>query len=184
MRSRPQRIAIDMDEVIADLNAARARWLAGTFGYVWSQADLTGASLRALAADEHNRAWEEMLHGGAFFDTLEVMPGSQEALAMLAERFEIFIASAAMEFPASCGPKYAWLRRHFPFIPPLNIVFCGDKSVIAADFLVDDSVRHFARFRGQGVLFSAPHNLSIDWPLRVTGWEEASRVLLERARDS
>jgi 5'(3')-deoxyribonucleotidase len=31
--------------------------------------------------------------------------------------------------------KYEWMHEHFPFIPDSHLVFCGDKSIIAADFL-------------------------------------------------
>lgn len=177
MQSQKIRLAVDMDEVIADANGMHATWLVETYGYNWSPKDLETASLKSLASADHNDAWEQQLHQGDVFETFEVMPGSQDALSALSEKFEIFITTAAMEFPASCGPKYAWLRKHFPFISPMNIVFCGDKSIVAADLLVDDNVRHFARFKGQGVLFSAPHNLAVDWPLRLPGWDKATEVL-------
>lgn len=175
--SKP-RLAIDMDEVIADANQMHAAWLSQEHGYSWSQHEVQGTSLKTLASEEHNAQWEARLHEGSVFGSFDVMPNSQEALQSLSERFEIFITTAAMEFPASCGPKYQWLQEHFPFISPMNIVFCGDKSIIAADILVDDNVRHFTRFRGQGVLFSAPHNLDVDWPLRVLNWDDAVEKLM------
>jgi hypothetical protein len=63
-----------------------------------------------------------------------------------------------MDVPTSFDDKFAWLREHFPFIPPSHIVFCGDKSVLDVDYMIDDEPRHFARFRGTPVLFSAPQN--------------------------
>lgn len=59
----------------------------------------------------------------------------------------------------------------------LNIVFCGDKSIVAADLLLDDTERHFERFQGQGVLFSAPHNQSSSWPVKVKDWGDAVAYL-------
>jgi hypothetical protein len=38
--------------------------------------------------------------------------------------------------------KYEWMHEHFPFIPDSHLVFCGDKSIIAADFLIDDNAHH------------------------------------------
>ena len=55
------------------------------------------------------------------------MTGSQEALLELSRQHDIFITSAAMEVPSSFADKFAWLDRNFPFIPPSQIVFCGDK---------------------------------------------------------
>src|SRR5262249_6949346 len=53
-----------------------------------------------------------------------------------------------------------------------NIVFCGDKRIINADYLIDDEARHFAKFRGNGILFSAPHNSKDVKYERVGSWQE------------
>ena len=108
-----------------------------------------------VSADRHERL-EAYLRSEDFFEDLPVLEDSQEVLAKLSQHYEIFIATAAMEFPNSFGPKYRWLRRHFPFIPPTNFVFCGDKSILLADYLIDDTFRHFERFKGQGILFPHP----------------------------
>ncbi|MGQ4827688.1 5' nucleotidase, NT5C type, partial [Enterococcus faecalis] len=89
------------------------------------------------------------------------MEDAQDVLFNLHREHEIFIASAAMEVPMSFTAKYEWMKEHFPFISPMNIVFCGDKSILNADYLIDDSARHFKRFRGQGILFDAPHNHNV-----------------------
>ena len=66
-----------------------------------------------------------------------------------------------MEVPSS-SMQVKWLRENFPFIPTSQMVFCGDKNVVNADILVDDRSRHFAGFRGKGILFTAPHNVGGD----------------------
>jgi 5'-nucleotidase len=111
-----------------------------------------------------------------------VVEDSQEVLAKLIKQYEIFIATAAMEFPNSFGPKYRWLRRHFPFIPPTNFVFCGDKSILHADYLIDDSYRHFERFSGKAILFSAPHNARVTGFRRVSSWREVEDFFLPVGR--
>ena len=176
------RIAVDMDDVIACASEAERIWFASRHGYEWTDATLHGRRFAELVEADHLRLFEEMLHEGAFFGGLSVMPGSQAALASLSERYEIFITTAAMEYPASCAFKYTWLREHFPFVAPSQIVFCGDKSIIHADYLVDDNVRHFQRFSGRGILFSAPHNGTTEWPARVSGWTEALAFFADRHR--
>jgi 5'(3')-deoxyribonucleotidase len=108
----------------------------------------------------------------SFFEALAVLPDCRTVVRELAGRHEVFIASAAMDVPSSFDAKYAWLRRHFPFIPPSHIVFCGDKSVVDADYLIDDRPRHFARFKGTPLLFSAPHNAGESRYQRVASWNE------------
>ena len=115
-----------------------------------------------------------------FFDDLAVMPDSQRVLERLSHRYEIFIATAAMEFPNSFGPKFRWLERHFPFLSPTRFVFCGDKSILHADYLIDDMPRHFERFTGKGVLFTAAHNAKVVTPLRVNNWLEVERLFFSK----
>ena len=106
------------------------------------------------------------------------MAGSQEVLRELVERHEVFITTAAMEYPTSFTAKYEWIKEHFPFFPDTHIVFCGDKSIIATDFLIDDNAHHFARFQGQGILFASPHNVHETRYPRVENWEEVRQKFL------
>jgi 5'-nucleotidase len=83
-----------------------------------------------------------------------------------------------MEFPNSFLDKYQWLERHFSFIPWRNYVFCGDKSILNADYLIDDNAYNFDGFRGEGLLFDAPHNALETRYRRVHGWQEIGELLL------
>jgi len=109
-----------------------------------------------------------------FFEDLPLMPGSQSVLKDLAQRFEVFIATAAMSVPNSFSAKYRWLQRHFPFIPPTHYVFCGNKNILRADYLIDDLPRNLLRFDGQGLLFTAPHNFAVTGFTRVNNWQEVA----------
>ena len=102
------------------------------------------------------------------------MPGAQQILKDLSTRFEIFIATQAMTVPNSLGPKYRWLQRHFRFIPPTHYVFCGNKSILRADYLIDDLPRNLLRFEGQGILYTAPHNLTATGFVRVDNWQQVA----------
>jgi 5'(3')-deoxyribonucleotidase len=120
----------------------------------------------------------------SFFETLTPIDGALEAIRALHAHHEIVIATAAMEVPVSFAAKYRWLQAHMPFIPASHIVFCGDKAVIDADVLIDDSPRHFARFKGRALLFSAPHNARETRYERVNTWREVLDLLAPSNRDS
>jgi 5'(3')-deoxyribonucleotidase/uncharacterized protein with PQ loop repeat len=175
---RRLRIAIDMDEVIADSLGKHLRTYNDTFGAQLTRADLGGRSLEDAVPSSQAEATEELVLAPGFFRDLERIEGSREVVRQLAERYEVYIASAAMEVPVSFADKYAWLREHFPFIPTSHIVFCGDKGVLDVDYLIDDTSRHFARFRGTPILFSAPHNQGERSFRRVESWAEVGRVFL------
>ena len=88
----------------------------------------------------------------------------------------MFIVTAAMDVPSSFDAKYRWLQRHFPFIRSSHIVFCGDKGIIDADYLIDDRARHFLSFKGRPLLFAAPHNAHETRYPRVSSWTEVREV--------
>ena len=177
-----KRIAVDMDEVLADALAEHLTCYNRDHGEAITKGQLDGKWLwDVVSADRHARL-EGYLRSEDFFEDLPVVEDSQEVLAKLNTQYEIFIATAAMEFPNSFGPKYRWLRRHFSFIPPMNFVFCGDKSILHADYLIDDSYRHFERFRGQAILFSAPHNARVTGFRRVSTWREVEDLFLPVGR--
>ena len=89
--------------------------------------------------------------------------------------------SAATELPASFQDKLCWLERHLPQIPTRRIIFCGEKSVLDLDCLVDDTPSHFEGFRGTGLLFDAPHNRKENGFRRVRGWKQAEAEIASLA---
>lgn len=160
-----------MDEVIADFAAKHLTRYNEHFNDALTKDDLQNQRLWHLRP-QHVEIISGFLDEPGFFRDLKVIEGSQETLLSLSHHFELFIATAAMERPASFTAKYEWLQEHFSFIPDKNYVFCGDKSIIHADYLIDDSVRHFQHFAGTGILFSAPHNLHETGYVRVNNWQE------------
>jgi len=117
-------------------------------------------------------------HQEDFFEDLDVFPHGPEVMKELYEKHDVFIVSAAMEYPYSLKPKRDWLARHFPFIHWKNIVFCGDKSIIDADFLIDDHAYNLETFRGQALIYSALHNLNETRFERMNNWQEIGQKFL------
>ena len=173
-----QRICIDMDEVIADAVGEHLRRYNQEFGAHVTVADIEGRWLWDLVPEERHPRLEAYLRSDDFFSALPVMPNAPRVIEALQERFEVYIATAAMEVPSSFTPKYEWLGRHFPSIAPAQIVFCGNKSILHADFLIDDNPRQLRRFRGQGILFGAHHNIHETAYPRVKDWLEVERMFL------
>ncbi len=167
-----QRICVDMDEVMADTLAEHLRRYNQAFAETVTPADLVGKGLWEFTPAERQQQLRAFLDAEDFFEDLDLMPGAQEVLKGLSKRFEIFIASQAMVVPNSLGPKYRWLQRHFPFIPATHYVFCGDKSILLADYLIDDQPRNLSIFEGTGLLFTAPHNLTTTGFIRVDSWKQ------------
>jgi 5'-nucleotidase len=169
-----QRICVDMDEVMADTLGEHLRRYNEAFNEEVTLEHLAGKGLWEFTPAERQFQLRAFLDAEDFFENLDLMPDAQQVLKELSARFEIFIATQAMSVPNSLGPKYRWLQRHFSFIPPQHYVFCGNKSILRADYLIDDQPRNLERFEGQGLLYTAPHNLTATGFVRVDNWMQVA----------
>jgi 5'(3')-deoxyribonucleotidase len=116
-----------------------------------------------------------------FFRTAPLIEGCVPIVKEINQQFDLYIVSAAMEFPLSLPEKLEWLAEHFPFITWQQIVFCGSKQIIQADIMIDDHFRNLDSFTGNtSLLFTQPHNVQADTGRhqRVNNWQEISKILL------
>jgi 5'-nucleotidase len=171
MNLEKKSIAIDMDNVIADVESHYIDWYEKQYGVKVAKSDIRG--LPETEAFPDKEAIMKFLYTPGFFRTVPVMPGAQGALKKLMEQFEVYIVSAAMQFPQSLAEKQAWLAEHFPFISWRNIIFCGDKSIIATDYMIDDHTKNLDCCRGKALIYTASHNVAVSHHTRINNWEEA-----------
>ncbi|WP_240663203.1 5' nucleotidase, NT5C type [Mucilaginibacter limnophilus] len=171
------RIAIDMDEVLADT--------IGKFITIYEQRhntkiginDFPGKEFNEVLPEEIRHTLREYINEPGFFRDIPVMEGAIPVVQQLHEKYDVYIVSAAMEFKYSMTAKLEWLNEHFPFISWTNIVFCGHK-IVDVDIMIDDRVKNFINFGGRKILFTSPHNLAVCDYERVNTWEEVGKLLL------
>lgn len=168
-----KRIAIDMDGVMADLNQHYCDWYFERTGERVTKEQLNGVPETTGFPQEG--IVHHFLHTPGFFRTAPVMEGSQRVILDLMERYEVFIVSAAVEFPQSLAEKIDWLKEHFPFISWKNIVFCGLKTIVKADFMIDDYDKNLRYFEGERLLFTAPHNVHYEDYNRYDTWDDVAK---------
>ena len=112
-----QRLAIDMDEVLADTLARFLSVYNQEFGEQVTKADLAGRRLTDLVKPElvdHVRGYARR---AGYFRDIALMPGCVPVVAELLDRYEVFIATAAMEYPNSLRRSTSGSRntsQHFP----------------------------------------------------------------------
>ena len=172
-----KRIAIDIDEVLSHFSESCLKLFNKEFNEQYTTEDLQGKKLAELDRRFVEKV-DYYLANESFFLELKVIRDSQEVLQKLSAHYEIYIVTAAMEFPASLAPKYQWLKQHFGFLNEKHFVFCGDKSIIQADYLIDDTPSNLDTFSGQGILFTAPHNRDVTGYTRLNNWQEVADYFL------
>ena len=51
-------------------------------------------------------------------------------------------------------------------------MLCGDKSIISADYLIDDHEKNLKTFKGKTLMFDAIHNQQVEGYQRFKSWQE------------
>ena len=151
-----KRIALDMDEVMADVVPKFLEYYERDFGVRPAREQWWGKKIYQLPNAAHIRSY---LDEKGFFADLPVMEDCREVVGWLTRHYDVFAVTAATEFRNSLEDKYDWLERHFPSIGWQRLVLCGDKSIIHADYMIDDHVKNLEKFTGKGLLYTASHNI-------------------------
>jgi 5'-nucleotidase len=174
-----ERVIVDMDEVIADPMGAMIEWYQSEYGKEIDWKKMLAGSWVLGFPEEHQRLVLDRLHSPGFFRNLPVMDNSVRVLNEMNKKYEVFIVSAAMEFPNSLVDKYDWLMEHFPFFSWRQLALCGDKKLISGDYMIDDHVKNLVHFKGKAYMYSSAHNLEITDYDRINNWEQAAEIFLK-----
>jgi 5'-nucleotidase len=173
-----KRIIIDMDEVIADPMGAMIDWYKKHYRAEINYERMLAGSWVLGFPEEDRKVVMEKIHSPGFLRHLPVMDDAVQVLEEMNKKYEIFIVSAAMEFPNSLLEKYDWLMENFPFFTWKQIALCGDKRLVCGDFMIDDHVKNLEHFTGKPYMYSSAHNLSNTDYDRINNWKEAAEIFL------
>ena len=172
-----KRIAIDMDDVLADITTRLIEITNERRNTNYQKDQLKDPVIFQEYYAEYKQV-RECLYETGMFRNLPVFEDAQDVVKKLQEHYEVFIVSAATEFPKSLTEKLEWLEEHFPTIGWQHTVFCGHKHMIKADYLIDDHEKNLVKFEGTPLLFDAPHNYHLEGYQRVYSWKEVEGLLL------
>lgn len=169
-----KRIAIDMDGVLADVYSQYIKMHFEESGQLITLEDTIGKT-----EVEAFPYVAKHINLCGFFRTLPMIIGAREHIKTINENYDLFIVSAAMQFPLSLNEKKLWISENFPFIKWEQIVFCGSKEIINADIMIDDHFKNLDYFTGETLLFTQPHNQLANpgRHRRVDTWDKIGEIL-------
>lgn len=171
-----KRILIDMDGVLADVYTR--------FFELYEQETGQKKTMEEIIGFKEGEAFPEVyrwVETPGFFRTMPVMPDSQRVMKLLNEKYEIIVVSMATEFPVSLTDKQLWLNENFPFMSWKQVVFCGNKSLINADLMIDDHFKNLDNFEGETIMYIQPHNINNHDHLhnKVSSWADIEKLLIQ-----
>lgn len=177
-------ICVDVDDTVANLLPAWLGRYERDSGHSLKPEDITSWSLSDFVLPEFKQKIYEYLNDPSIYDEVYPYDDTQWGIEKLREMgHRVVFATATPN--ATAGRKLRWLIEHgylqvehpeYPYLFHRDYVEVSDKSLLRGDVLIDDGPHNIQDFRGLGILMSRPHNLSFDWPLRVTDWESIVRL--------
>lgn len=171
-------IYLDMDEVLADTYKAHIDIYNEDFGETLSLEECMGREVWQCVPEDRQVSVRNHARTEGFFSALKPIDGSIRVVRELNKKYEVYIASAAMQFPNSLREKSDWLDTHFPFISWQHRILLGHKHILQGDVLIDDRSFNLQRFKGRPLLFTSPHNIHENHFERVHNWDEVSDLFL------
>ena len=171
-------IFIDMDDVLADTYGKHIELYNKEYGENLTLEKVNGGEVWQNVPEEHQESIHRHVHEPGFFRHLEPVKDSLEVVEALSKKHEVYIASAAMQFPNSLREKSDWLDEHMPFIDWQHRILCGHKFILRGDLLIDDRAYNLEKFTGETILFTSPHNLHVNGYDRVYDWKTIGNRLL------
>ncbi len=169
---------VDMDEVMADTYGAHIDRYNLDYEENLTLGDCLGSEVWHKVPEDRQESVRQHACTDGFFRTLKPIRDSQAVLKELSVNYEVYIASAAMQFPNSLLEKSEWLDEHFPFIPWKQRILCGNKHILKGDILIDDRSYNLELFEGRSLLFTSPHNIHANGFERVDNWRQIADKLL------
>ncbi|MEB8329392.1 5'(3')-deoxyribonucleotidase [Flavobacteriaceae bacterium KMM 6897] len=169
---------VDMDEVFADTYNAHISFYNAEFNENLTALDCMGKEVWQCVPEERRGSVKNHARTDGFFRDLEPIKDSKEVLKELSLKYNVFVASAAMQFPNSLREKSDWLDKHYPFIHWQNRILCGSKHILYGDILIDDRSYNLENFNGRKILFTSPHNIHTTGYERADDWLEIANKLL------
>lgn len=165
-----------MDGVLADVYYQFSNWHKNETGILKRPEEVYG--LKELEAFPNARKY---VYTKGFFRDAPLVEGSRTVVEQLNQQYDLYIVSAATEFPQSLPEKIEWLNEYLPFISWEQIVFCGSKKIVQADIMIDDHFKNLDHFAGKTFLFDQPHNHLAEAGRhhRVFTWTELGNLLIK-----
>lgn len=171
-------IFVDMDDVLADTYGKHIELYNEEHQQELSVSKITQGEVWQNVPDIHRASILQQAYNPGFFRELKPIKDAIQVMEALYAKHEVYIATAATQFPNSLKEKSDWLEEFMPFISWQHQIMCGHKFILNGDLLIDDRTYNLEKFEGDTLLFNSPHNANDTGYTRVATWLEIAERLL------
>jgi 5'-nucleotidase len=167
-------LIMDIDGVLADLSTEWHRLYQRDYHDNW---DVENAKwdVHLYVKPECGMKIYDYLKDPCLYDNVKPIEGAIDAVNFLKNYFRIIYATTSPI--ETFGVKYYWLKRYDLISRLEDYIEIKDKSLLYADYLVDDKYENARDFvSGIGVLFTQSWNKKFDYPYRLNGWRNKDEI--------
>ena len=168
-------IACDIDDVILNLMSSWLHIYNKEFNHDLKPEDITDWDVSSFVKPEAKQKIYEYIDNKEVFHNANPVKGALSGIRKLKEwGFRIIYVTANNPF----NVKQEWLNRNGFMNENIDFVQAYDKSLIHANYLLDDKLENCVNFKyGQPWLFSKPWNLKYNFSNRINGWDEFINII-------
>ncbi|APY12329.1 5'(3')-deoxyribonucleotidase [Seonamhaeicola sp. S2-3] len=171
-------IFVDMDDVLTDTYGKHIELYNKEHQQKLSLAHIESGEVWQNVPETHKESILQHAYKKGFFRDLKPIKDAIQVMEALYKKHEVYIATAATQFPNSLQEKSDWLDQYMPFITWEHRIMCGHKFILRGDLLIDDRTYNLEKFEGDTLLFNSPHNVGETGYTRVSSWLEIAERLL------
>lgn len=186
-------ILVDMDGVLNEFQSFFKKKIQQLgYGYdpsgdsqYHSEYGILGKNNNTISKKEQKTVAQEIMLDYDFWIDLPVMKGAKECLQWLNKKCNLFIATTPYRFSDTyTGVKVEWLKKHFPFIQPDQILFSKSKWELEGDAIIEDKPETLEKCKERGmftIAFDQKYNALVDVDYRLYSWNLSEiKKILER----
>ena len=171
-------IFVDMDDVLAETYEKHIELYNLEHQQQLNISQITSGEVWHNVPEDHQLSIKGHANQKGFFRDLKPKKDCIQVMEALYAKHEVYIATAATQFPDSLKEKSDWIDEYMPFITWQHRIMCGHKFILKGDLLIDDRTYNLEKFDGDTLLFNSPHNVSETGYTRVNNWLEIAERLL------
>lgn len=148
-------LLLDMDACIANLEGPWLDAYNRDYNDNLTPDKITDWEIQDFVKPECGAKIFDYLSVPGFYESLPVIPGSQDAVAYIDrltdraghQAYEIFVVTSGTNHPCIPSQKVTWMAKHFPWIDAKHIITCYHKELVKGDVLIDDSPKNAKKYR-------------------------------------
>lgn len=177
-------ILVDIDDTIEDLVGAWCTWLNDKHGTTTKPEDITDWDIKRFFRKLTTVQIFAPLLEEEFWETVKPREDARQYLRYLYDqKYNIYLCTSTTYQNVKMKHEKI-VQRYFPFINWRHVIITYRKTMLKADYLIDDGIHNLEGGSYTKILMSAHHNESYDAEangmFRVSNWSEVVDIIENR----